>query len=182
MARLLVALAAAPGAPAGADDDGRAAEDRRRPPEGPPARRARRRLLAGSDAALAAGGPAGSICKRLEDCALPQFGKRQRKTVATLEGRMKKYEPGPAMPAGTDAEPGEQPLQALRRLGQGVWQGRPPDGRTATRRTSRSSCSRASASSTRRAGSARRAASTCARSPRRRTRPRGRLLLMSRSR
>merc|ERR1739848_741673 len=32
---------------------------------------------------------------QLEDCATSkQFGKRQRKTVATLEGRMKKYEPG----------------------------------------------------------------------------------------
>ena len=53
-------------------------------------------LLAGSDAALAAGGQPGSIYyKQLEDCATSkQFGKRQRKTVATLEGRMKKYEPG----------------------------------------------------------------------------------------
>ena len=52
--------------------------------------------LAGSDVALAAGGQPGSIYyKQLEDCATSkQFGKRQRKTVATLEGRMKKYEPG----------------------------------------------------------------------------------------
>ena len=53
-------------------------------------------LLAGSDAALAAGNQPGAIYyKQLEDCATSkQFGKRQRKTVATLEGRMKKYEPG----------------------------------------------------------------------------------------
>ena len=87
-------------------------------------------LLAGSDAALAAGNQPGAIYyKQLEDCATSkQFGKRQRKTVATLEGRMKKYEPGkPAVPrARADAEPGEQPLQALRRLEPAVRQGRPP--------------------------------------------------------
>ena len=53
-----------------------------------------------SPAAAAAAAPAakqpGPIqYAQLEDCATSKnFAKRQRKTVATLEGRMKKYEPG----------------------------------------------------------------------------------------
>merc|ERR1719183_2889218 len=51
--------------------------------------------LFGAQAANAAAQPGNIQYAQLEDCATSKnFGKRQRKTVATLEGRMKKYEPG----------------------------------------------------------------------------------------
>ena len=48
-----------------------------------------------SPAAAAATQPGSIQYAQLEDCATSKnFAKRQRKTVATLEGRLKKYEPG----------------------------------------------------------------------------------------
>lgn len=47
------------------------------------------------DAAMAANQPGSVQYAQLEDCATSKgFAKRQRKTVATYQARLKKYEPG----------------------------------------------------------------------------------------